>query len=370
MNYTNLAQKTNFIAGSDKFLNLPFFLTSVNIPGINISHPEVGGRGGAAIHLPGNNVQFNELNINMLIDEDFLIYQELMSIINKNIEIENNKFRDFYFDFYIEITNTKGNKVMKFEFKNCRIESIGDVELDTQDEETEHTLSMTMKYDYFVREDLRRFRLVTTEADKIPTTDEIIYNFRITETFAAIDENWQLWGFPKPIISSEIDALNGTGLDSNGGGTNESGAVLNGAKISSTEPFKITFRAKQPLANNNDSFYLDFGITEGIGIDSTTNGRTGNTVLGVRLDSSGEIQYTVTNDVVTDLGNSGDFHEYTFISEPNVDLGVSNYKILQDGVEKKSGNFALSNHEDLYIYIQGKSVDGVHVIDNISGEHN
>lgn len=149
MNYNNLAQKTNFTAGSDKFENLPFYLTNVNIPGINFSYPEVGGRGSAKLNLTGDTITYNPLSFEMLIDEDFNIYNEFMGAIKDNISVESSSFADNTFTFWVEINNNKGNKIMKFEFYNCRIESLGDIMLDTQDDITEHTLSVEIKYDYF-----------------------------------------------------------------------------------------------------------------------------------------------------------------------------------------------------------------------------
>lgn len=149
MNYNNLAQSTNFIAGSDKFENIPFFLTMVNIPGMSIQHSQIGGRGGAQINVQGNTMTFNPLSIEMLIDEDFKIYKEVMSIIRKNVNLDNGTFDDFYFDFFIEVNNNKGNKVLKLEFRNCRIESISDVLLNTQDDGTEYTMTIDLVYDYY-----------------------------------------------------------------------------------------------------------------------------------------------------------------------------------------------------------------------------
>ena len=108
MNYNNLAQATNFIAGSDKFKNVPFFITGLNIPGININHPEIsGGRQGTLMNLSGDSINYNSLSFEMLIDEDFQIYQELMDIVRKNISPTNGTYGDFYFDFFIEINNSK-----------------------------------------------------------------------------------------------------------------------------------------------------------------------------------------------------------------------------------------------------------------------
>lgn len=149
MNYHNFAQKTNWIAGSDQFENVPFFLTSVNIPGFNLNHPEIGGRSSTKMFLPADNIDFNSLSFDMLIDEDFEIYRELISAVNKGINVNSGNFGTFSFNFWIQLNNSKGNKVLKLEFNNCRIQSFGDINLDTQDEETEHTMSVELVYDFY-----------------------------------------------------------------------------------------------------------------------------------------------------------------------------------------------------------------------------
>jgi hypothetical protein len=149
MNYNNLAQKTNYLAGSDKLGLLPFYLTSVNIPGVNFSHPEIGGRYGTRLNVTGDTLIYNALAFEMLIDEDFKIYHEFMDKVFKNINPESGSFATQEFDFWIQVNNSKGNKLFKIEFYNCRIESIGDIIMDAQDEITEHNMSVDIKYDYY-----------------------------------------------------------------------------------------------------------------------------------------------------------------------------------------------------------------------------
>lgn len=159
MNYNNLAQSTNYIAGSDKFKNIPFYLVNVNIPGMTFSHPAVGGRNSTRIKLQADTVTFNSLSFEMLIDEDYEIYKELMSIIRKQISIETGTFGDFTFDFWIEVSNSKGHKVMKLNFSNCRLESIGDINLDTREDVTEVAMSVEIAYDFYEIEEIPNLTL-------------------------------------------------------------------------------------------------------------------------------------------------------------------------------------------------------------------
>jgi len=149
MNYQNYAQKTNYVAGSDKLELVQFYLTSVNIPGITLSHPEIGGRSGAKLNLTGDSLVFNTLSFEMIVDEDFKIYHEFMDKINQNVDSVDGTFESVEFDFWVQINNSKGNKLFKMEFVNCRIENIGDIQLDTQDEITEYTMTVDIKYDYY-----------------------------------------------------------------------------------------------------------------------------------------------------------------------------------------------------------------------------
>jgi len=154
MNANNLAQKTNFTAGSSAFKNIPFFLTALNIPGFNLGHNQLGARGGARGISSADTIQWNSLSLDILIDEDFKIYTEIMNIIRTNVNVETGNFNDFVFDFWIEVNNNKGNKILKLEFKDCRIDTVGDIQLDTQDDITEHLLNISMLYDYYTIENI------------------------------------------------------------------------------------------------------------------------------------------------------------------------------------------------------------------------
>lgn len=380
MNYNNLAQSTNFIAGSDKFNNVPFFITGLNIPGININHPEIsGGRQGTLMNLSGDSISYNSLSFEMLIDEDFQIYQELMDIVRKNISPTNGTYGDFYFDFFIEINNSKGNKILKLEFSNCRIASIGDIQLSTQDEATEYSLSMEIVYDYYIIEPLKRYTFIGNEAPVVVNDPfENLVQQTFSEDFTTLSNEWQLWGFPSPILSNDAAATNGIGFDSNGSGSFGSGAVLNTLEIDVTKPFDFTFRVKQPLgADSNDGYYLDFGITEGIGIQSTSNGRTGSTVMGVILDggsydgtsikSNTFVFKNAIDDVKANYANDGQYHDYRFVYTLN---GLTaEYQIYLDNVLQSSVSGNISTHDFFYLYIQGKSDGGIQVVDTITGNY-
>jgi hypothetical protein len=104
---------------------------------MNFGHPEVGGKGSAKLNLQADTVTYNPLSIEVLIDEDFIIYHEFMSKIEDSISVDNASFAPIEFDFWIQINNNKGHKLFKMEFYNCRIDNISDLILDTTDDSTE-----------------------------------------------------------------------------------------------------------------------------------------------------------------------------------------------------------------------------------------
>ena len=384
MNYNNLYQNTNFIAGSNAFNNIPFFLTTVNIPGLSLSHPIAGGRSGTQIFASSDTITYNGLSFELLIDEDFVIYQEIMDIINKNISVDKGTFADFIFDFYIELNNSKGNKVMKIDFSNCRIASISDIILDTTDDGTEYSMSMELEYDSFEIEPIKRFNIIPsalteiTAPSKIGTVNGIDYQINtFSEAFTTIDSTWQSWGLTTPVILEDLDSTNGTALSVNSE-LQESGLVQNNTAISVLYPFEVVFRVKQPFGiDTNANFYLDFGITEGFGIPSTTNGRTGSTVMGVIVDGGNKdvgteiksTRYSVINevDIVNDKDNNGKYHEYKF--KYDTDGTNVTYEIFKDNVLEMSSTGTTSIHDFFYIYVQGKSVDGDNFVDVISANY-
>lgn len=150
MNTVNYATQTNVMAGSDIFKLTPFFLQQVSIPGISFSHPEVGGgRFGSVGTLNADTINYGDLTIEIIMDESFLVYDEIMGVINKQIDIVTGKFTQKTFDFWVTVTDSFGNELIKWTYHNAKIESISDFQYDYSSEETMFTLSVTLKFDRF-----------------------------------------------------------------------------------------------------------------------------------------------------------------------------------------------------------------------------
>jgi hypothetical protein len=147
VNTRNYSQKTNFMCGTNSVKLLPFYVTTISLPGVSTTIPEVSGRSGAPVFLAPSNMTFNPLSLEVLLDENYQIFQDLIDAIK--IDVESGTFESTFFDFWVEVTNDMGQTVMKIDYFNCNIESIGDLSLASNDDTTEQTFPVELKYDYF-----------------------------------------------------------------------------------------------------------------------------------------------------------------------------------------------------------------------------
>lgn len=149
MNIHNHFQKTNFLLGSPEWKLGPIYLKDVNIPGVNFSHPETGARFGSRMHVQSDALQFNQLSCTMIIDENLEIYKELVTRIFTSVNQTSGQFASREFPIWIQINNNKGHKVLTLNFVNCKIESIGDIQLTSEDDMPSTEMTADFVYDYF-----------------------------------------------------------------------------------------------------------------------------------------------------------------------------------------------------------------------------
>ena len=325
MNYNNLAERTNFIAGSSAFSHIPFFLTSVNLPEINIQHPEVtGGRFTHNIKLPGDTIRYGTLNFEMLMDEDLLIYDELYRLLEKNTNPETNTFGDFSFDFFVEMNDNLGHPSLVFHFDNCRISSIGSLQLDVSDESTNYKLNIDLVFDRFYPIRHRKFNL-SGEYDIIRHREFKMHEKEWTQIFNFDD--YVVWGLPEPRKFHDAELRDVISMCQPVDTESESGMILrNGFNVCSD--FEIFVSVK-----NTSS--LRFGLTEGSGIKSVMNGRTGKTI----------IEYAPTSD--------GDY----LIQKSRETIRILYLNTIPEGPEEPEvilETELCTFHTDIFLFFQGK----------------
>lgn len=147
MNYSNLQNLTNYIQSSPQFELVHFYLQSVNLPGISSDPDKISTRARNRFNVAQDTLEFNQLSFEMLIDENLEIWLEFQNYIRKRVRKDG--FDPDPFFFTIQVNNNKGNKLFNVDFHNCYITSIGDIQLDSRQDMTHHTLQVDIQYDHY-----------------------------------------------------------------------------------------------------------------------------------------------------------------------------------------------------------------------------
>ena len=155
MNLNKHDQKTAWEAGSNKLQLANLYLQNFSIPGISFSHPDIYAHPAARLGLVADSISFNECSLDLLIDENYRMYFEIMDTVFKQINPENGTFANQEFDFFVNLKNQKGENVFTVNFFNCRFTSVSDITLSTQGDETYNTLNVSLRYDYYKIENLK-----------------------------------------------------------------------------------------------------------------------------------------------------------------------------------------------------------------------
>jgi hypothetical protein len=155
MNSVNFAQNSNIMAGSPSLKIAPLFLSSINVPGISFSHPELGGRNGSRFSLNADSVTYSDLSFTVIVDENLIAYKELIDVAKSQLDFSTGTFTQLVFDFWIVVTDSLGKDTMKWTFHNAKIESIGDMSYEYSSEESSFLLDVSLKYDRFSFENTR-----------------------------------------------------------------------------------------------------------------------------------------------------------------------------------------------------------------------
>ena len=143
----NYAQKTNFIAGCPQIPGMEFYLHDVSLPGITLDLQEAKTFA-LTKYVAATSHSYGSLNFSVLIDEDFVIYDEFFNQIVNAKALINGTYAQIEFDFFVQVYNNKGKLLFTEFFKDCMLESIGDVSLTSTDNTVTNTFDVNFKFDW------------------------------------------------------------------------------------------------------------------------------------------------------------------------------------------------------------------------------
>lgn len=136
----NYLQPTSFklIVRRQRFANLEFFAQSVDLPSVSVA-PSLVPFKRADAHYPGDKIQFSELNVDLIADEELKTYQEVLQWLTQNVQ-ENNKpstnttIADqdtTTYDMTLSILSSHNNTTREIRFKSAFPTSIGNLQMNS-----------------------------------------------------------------------------------------------------------------------------------------------------------------------------------------------------------------------------------------------
>lgn len=157
----NLFQPTGFRVIIDRrhYGTFQYFVTKVNHPGAQNPANDTPFKR-TSLPLPGNTINYGELSLEILLDEDFKAYQEIYDWMLRHVNEEQiAQSADFvssqspvpsYADIHITaLTNSNVNNV-EFRYKDCIPVSLGDIPFDAQNASVEYvSVPVSFRFSYF-----------------------------------------------------------------------------------------------------------------------------------------------------------------------------------------------------------------------------
>lgn len=148
-NANNLAQRTNFILGTSQLPKSVMMVQTVSIPSVSVSHVTgIGGRFGVQLHVGADSSEYSEVSFDVLIDEDFEIFREVLALMQKQVQPGTGVFEDLDWEFWLQANDNKGHPLFRIDFVHSRLVSLSDISLDSMDD-SQSTMTLTITYDYY-----------------------------------------------------------------------------------------------------------------------------------------------------------------------------------------------------------------------------
>lgn len=152
----NYFNAKNFDFTIKRLPNVEFFVQSVNIPGLNID-TTVQATPFAQINRPGNRLNYDELIVSVIVDENLNVYKEIHNWltgmappINFSQYQELEEAGGTFSDASLIALNSKGNAFIEFRFSNLFPVSISPIRMTTINSSAEYvTTDIGFRYTSF-----------------------------------------------------------------------------------------------------------------------------------------------------------------------------------------------------------------------------
>ena len=153
----NLFQPTGFkvIIDRKNYANLEFFVQSVNHPGAANPAIETSYKRIQSVPQPGGQMEYGELTMDVLLDEDFNSYVEVYNWMLRLVQTDQVTTRrtstqPTYADIVVTAMTSHNNKNKQFTYVDCIPVAIGDIQFQAQNQSVEYvTFPVSFRFSYF-----------------------------------------------------------------------------------------------------------------------------------------------------------------------------------------------------------------------------
>lgn len=132
---TNPMLDTHFKLTFSRLPNMTFWCTSTNIPSVTIGEVPVANKF-VSLHVPGSSIQFDQLKVSFLVDEEFSNWNEIYKWMRQIVPFEDfteilSSDQKYYSDATVHCLNSAKRPHVNFVFKKLFPISIDGFDLNT-----------------------------------------------------------------------------------------------------------------------------------------------------------------------------------------------------------------------------------------------
>ena len=145
----NFLQPTGFriIIERENYGNLEFFAQSVSHPGSTVSAVEVAVPRVTGLPVPGDAINYGELTLSLILDEDLTAYKEVQKWLEGSVYGEGNP----YHDIKVIVLTSHNNFCAQILYKNCIPTQLGSIELTSTTGDVQYiNFDTTFRFSEFV----------------------------------------------------------------------------------------------------------------------------------------------------------------------------------------------------------------------------
>ena len=155
----NFFQPTGFrvVINSKYYSRLQFFTTRINHPGAQNPANETSFRRIGSVPFPGNSMTYSELSMDVLLDADFVAYQEMydwmLRLVNEEQIAEQSDEPNripTYADIHVHALTAHNNPNITFKYIDSLPVSVGDIQFNAQNSGVDFvTFPVSFRFSYF-----------------------------------------------------------------------------------------------------------------------------------------------------------------------------------------------------------------------------